>query len=75
MNQAAAFQLENEESPHINIPVFMERVLKMIEDLSDDIVCWSTAGDSFIVKKASPVVHETLSTKKSGSPFVRETRR
>jgi len=48
--KAIAFQQENESSA-INIPVFMERVLKMIEDLSDDIVCWSTAGDSFIVKK------------------------
>lgn len=38
---------------NINIPVFMERTFRMIDSVSDDIVCWSRAGDSFIVKKAS----------------------
>ena len=34
-------------------PVFIELLLRMIEQLSDDIVSWSIAGDSFIIKQAS----------------------
>ena len=34
-------------------PVFIELLLRMIEQLSDDIVSWSNAGDSFIIKQAS----------------------
>lgn len=36
-----------------NIPSFLERILKMIENVSDHIVCWSEAGDSFIIKQVS----------------------
>lgn len=34
-------------------PVFIELLLRIIEESSDNIVSWSTAGDSFIVKQAS----------------------
>lgn len=34
-----------------HIPVFLERTFRMIEQAPDDIVCWSPAGDSFIVKQ------------------------
>lgn len=34
-------------------PVFAEPLLRMIHDLSDDIVSWSVEGDSFIIKQAS----------------------
>lgn len=34
-----------------NIAVFLDRTFKMIETVSDDIVCWSEAGDSFIIKQ------------------------
>lgn len=34
------------------IPVFLDRTFRMIESISNDIVCWSEAGDSFIVKQA-----------------------
>lgn len=36
-----------------NIPVFLDRTFRMIENVSNDIVCWSEAGDSFIIKQAS----------------------
>jgi len=34
-------------------PMFAELLLRMVNELSDDIVSWSIAGDSFIIKKAS----------------------
>ena len=34
-------------------PVFTELLIRMIEELSDDIVSWSIAGDSFIIKQVS----------------------
>ncbi|CAM9634610.1 unnamed protein product [Scytosiphon promiscuus] len=34
-----------------NIPVFLDRTFRMIENISNDIVCWSEAGDSFIIKQ------------------------
>lgn len=34
-------------------PVFAELLLKMINDLSDDIASWSVAGDSFVIKQVS----------------------
>lgn len=34
-----------------HIPVFLDRTFRMIEQVPDDIVCWSTAGDSFIIKQ------------------------
>lgn len=34
-----------------HIPVFLDRTFRMIENVPDDIVCWSTAGDSFIIKQ------------------------
>jgi len=34
-------------------PVFVELLFGMIDDLPDDIVSWSVAGDSFVVKQAS----------------------
>lgn len=36
-----------------HIPVFLDRTFRMIEDLPDDVLCWSEAGDSFIIKQAS----------------------
>ena len=33
-------------------PVFTEMLLRMIEELSDEIISWSTAGDSFVIKQA-----------------------
>lgn len=34
-----------------NIPVFLDRTCRMIENVPDDVVCWSEAGDSFIIKQ------------------------
>lgn len=34
-----------------NVPVFLDRTFKMIGQVPDDVVCWSTAGDSFIIKQ------------------------
>lgn len=53
MDDRTAPACEEIEPFNINIPVFMERTFRMIDSVSDDIVCWSRAGDSFIVKKAS----------------------
>lgn len=53
MDDKTAPACEEIEPFNINIPVFMERTFRMIDSVSDDIVCWSRAGDSFIVKKAS----------------------
>lgn len=53
MDDKTAPASEEIEPFNINIPVFMERTFRMIDSVSDDIVCWSRAGDSFIVKKAS----------------------
>lgn len=36
-----------------NVPVFLDRTFRMIENVPDDVVCWSEAGDSFIIKQAS----------------------
>lgn len=58
MDGKTAPSCEEIEPFNINIPVFMERTFRMIDSISDDIVCWSRAGDSFIVKKASDT--ETL---------------
>ena len=82
--KAVGFDRDNEEPSNANIPVFMERVLCMIDDLSDDVVCWSAAGDSFIVKKASkkrPVEntkdrgHDSLLPPSKGAKFLRFWRR
>ncbi|CBJ33318.1 n/a [Ectocarpus siliculosus] len=40
-----------EEPFNNNIPVFLDRTFRMVESVSDDIVCWSEAGDSFIIKQ------------------------
>lgn len=37
--------------PFNNVPVFLDRTFRMIESVSDDIVCWSEGGDSFIIKQ------------------------
>lgn len=37
---------------NLNIPTFLDRTFRMIEATSNDIVCWSDRGDSFIIKKA-----------------------
>lgn len=42
-----------EEPFNNNIPVFLDRTFRMVESVSDDIVCWSEAGDSFIIKQVS----------------------
>lgn len=34
-----------------HIPVFLDRTFRMVENVPDDVVCWSTAGDSFIIKQ------------------------
>lgn len=34
-----------------NIPLFLDRTFRMIESVSDDIISWSEAGDSFIIKQ------------------------
>lgn len=34
-----------------HIPVFLDRTFRMVEQVPDDIMCWSTAGDSFIIKQ------------------------
>lgn len=34
-----------------HIPVFLDRTFRMVEEVPDAVVCWSTAGDSFIVKQ------------------------
>jgi len=39
--------------PFNNIPVFLDRTYRMVENVPDDIVSWSDAGDSFIIKQAS----------------------
>lgn len=35
-----------------NIPTFLDRAFRMIERTSDNVVCWSDGGDSFIIKQA-----------------------
>eukprot|EP00752_Nemacystus_decipiens_P011167 g9921.t1 len=37
-----------------SVPAFLDRTFKMIEQVPDDIVCWSRAGDSFIIKQVLP---------------------
>lgn len=37
--------------PTMHIPVFLDRIFRMIENVPDDVVCWSKAGDSFIIKQ------------------------
>lgn len=38
-------------NPNNHIPVFLDRTFRMVEEVPDDVVCWSTAGDSFIIKQ------------------------
>lgn len=47
----AAASQEEEVGVNNHIPVFLDRTFRMIEQVPDDIVCWSTAGDSFIIKQ------------------------
>lgn len=68
MDDQAAPACEEIEPFNINIPVFMERTFRMIDSVSDDIVCWSRAGDSFIVKKASNTTSEMIFGDKSWLP-------
>lgn len=35
-----------------NIPVFLDRAFRMVENVPDDVVGWSEAGHSFIIKQA-----------------------
>lgn len=42
---------ERTESFNNNIALFLDRTFRMIESVPDDIVCWSEAGDSFIIKQ------------------------
>ena len=49
-------QQEVVDSFNNNIPVFLDRTFRMIETLPDDVVCWSEAGDSFIIKQVSKYV-------------------
>lgn len=41
-----------------NIPVFLDRTFRMIENVPDDVVCWSEAGDSFIIKQVCKSVRK-----------------
>ncbi|CAM9252063.1 unnamed protein product, partial [Hapterophycus canaliculatus] len=34
-----------------DVPVFLDQTFRMIENVPDNIVCWSRAGDSFIIKQ------------------------
>lgn len=45
---------EEEDSFNNNssIPVFLDRTFRMVENVPDEVVCWSDAGDSFIIKQA-----------------------
>lgn len=51
-NTGAGGCSEHVEPFNNNIPTFLDRTFKMIETISNDVVCWSEAGDSFIVKQA-----------------------
>jgi len=43
---------EDEDLLYVNTPpVFAELLLRMIDELPDDVVSWSVAGDSFVIKK------------------------
>lgn len=41
--------------PLNHIPVFLDQTFRMVEGLPDGVVCWSEAGDSFIIKQASGI--------------------
>lgn len=46
---------EKMEPFNIDVPVFLDRTFRMIESVSsksNNIACWSEAGDSFIIKQA-----------------------
>lgn len=47
--RASASQQKTETPTHI--PNFLERTFRMIEQGAADVVCWSRAGDSFIIKQ------------------------
>lgn len=47
--RASASQQKTETPTHI--PNFLERTFRMIEQGPADVVCWSRAGDSFIIKQ------------------------
>lgn len=51
--KAAGGGVSEQLEPFNNIPVFLDRTYRMVENVPDDIVCWSDAGDSFIIKQAS----------------------
>ncbi|CAN0097995.1 unnamed protein product [Ectocarpus sp. 12 AP-2014] len=51
MEAASPRKAANEPYNSNHIPVFLDRTFSFIEDASPDIVCWSEAGDSFIIKK------------------------
>lgn len=42
-----------------HIPVFLDRTFRMIENVPDDVVCWSEAGDSFIIKQVGAAERPT----------------
>ena len=37
--------------PPMHIPVFLDRTFRMVEQGPADVVCWSRAGTSFIIKQ------------------------
>lgn len=52
---------QDADSFNNNIPVFLDRTFRMIENVPDDVLCWSAAGDSFMIKQVR------LSSKRCGT--------
>ncbi|CAM9487148.1 unnamed protein product [Ectocarpus sp. 4 AP-2014] len=52
MDGAGPGPVSHHLEPFTNIPVFLDRTMRIIENTPDYIVCWSEQGDSFIIKKA-----------------------
>ncbi|CAN0473932.1 unnamed protein product, partial [Ectocarpus sp. 12 AP-2014] len=51
MDGAVPGPVSHHFEPFTNIPVFLDRTMRIIENTPDHIVCWSEQGDSFIIKK------------------------
>ena len=50
--EKAGMEVDEDTFDTSTLPLFTELLLRMIEELSDDVVSWSIAGDSFIIKQA-----------------------
>lgn len=51
-SSAAGRYSEQMETFNNEAPVFLDRTFTMIESISNDVMCWSEGGDSFIIKQA-----------------------